>query len=123
MPHWIFDILLWVFYLFGQGLHVWLRAWHVVRSAKAPEIATYRVYLRRFAPVLLARFFVATCFFMLWVVGSDYYIPNLMPQGGNPLVKIATGGLMGVAADALIDKFLSQERFSWLRSSVPPSPE
>lgn len=118
------DVLLWLFYAIGQGLHVWLKAWMVVRSAKTPEMDTYREYFRTYLPVVLLRFFVATCVFMMFMVAHEWLMPGVFPQGGSPYIKIAGAGLVGVGSDALLDKFIfSREQFAWLRSAVPPDPE
>lgn len=110
-------VFIWLFFLAGQAVHTWLRASLAVRSSRN-GVATYRAWFAVKAPVIAARFFVITCLFMFFEYGANTWFPNLLPQGGSPMIRVAAAGLFGYASDSLIDQFFA--KMGWDKELPPP---
>lgn len=120
-------IAIWMFYLVGQFIHIWVKAWLVVVSPKAPLIPTYREYVRRYSAPLVARLFAATLFFMAFEFGAGYadaLFPGFLPSGGNVWVRAAMAGTFGLAADSIIEKITSRLPIGdWMKGWLPDPPQ
>lgn len=112
-----------VFYFAGQALHIWLKADVVAKSPKS-GLNSVGAYLSHYKPVIIARLFAATCLFLLWEFGSGFLVDAGVPlRSETQSVMVACGiaGLIGLAADSLLDKVAS--KWSWLQGQIPPEPK
>lgn len=115
-------MLVWIFYLLGQVLHMLLKAQASVASLNSP-VNSYGVYFRRNGLALLVRFFAGTCLFILWSAGAgsifgEQFLPVM--SGSSLLTKAAVAGMFGLGTDSIADKVLAH--FPLLEGALPPKP-
>jgi hypothetical protein len=96
----------WIFYILGQILHIALRANLAVKS-RINGVEGYRRYFDDKGALIAARFFLATCFFMVGLYGEGLF-PQYFPKGGDPRVIAAIAGIFGYAADSILDKGMAK---------------
>jgi hypothetical protein len=108
-------VLLWIFFISGQGLHVWLKASGMINS-KLSGITSWDEWKRIKGPTVAARFFIATCLFLIFTYGKSEWFPSLQVSGGWP-VKIGLAGVFGYFSDSITTEVF--KRFGW-DAEIPP---
>ena len=117
-------MLIWIFYLAGQLLHFLLKADAAVATPNKLNAVTSRVqWFVKNRIVLAVRFFASSLFFLIFARGGAsllgmHDLPSL--AGVDPLVKAAVCGLIGLAADSILDALTA--RVSWLQNQIPAAP-
>lgn len=112
------NVLLWLFFVAGQGFHVWLRASAIVNS-KLNGVIGYGEWFKFKGPAVSARAFLATCLFLVFEYGSTTWFPSLAVGGVWP-VKIAIAGVFGYTVDSIIDQVFTRLGFD---KEIPPRVE
>lgn len=118
---------IWSFFILGQGLSAWFHAWRVVKSPQNPLIPSYADYWSRYNVIVLIRFFVGTCLFIMVAFGGAavaILFPDAFPSEGaaavitsNIAIRIGGAGMFGFLADRAVKKFFA--RFDGLKDALP----
>lgn len=96
--------LIWACYLGGLILHVLLAAADTVQDPTS-SINTYGQYLRKYAVVIGARFFVLICLFpFVWDNPSSFDIEGTMKTVGT---QAGAAGVIGFFCDSVAGRALS----------------
>lgn len=112
--------VIWSFFLLGQFVHLLLQVWAIVTAPNSPA-TTWQDVVRSRWPAFLARSFVCTMLFWLWLDGQlisamdgiGVNIPSWVRIVLGLHVSGAIAGLAGYAADSIL-AFIP-----WFKSSVP----
>lgn len=99
--HYLHDIALWLVFVLGQVLHVYVKAWLAVENK---SIADIPAYIRKYRPILLARAFAVTLLFVGGMVTIDAIFPGLNPES-YPGLKICLAGFVGLTSDNVLERF------------------
>lgn len=100
----IFSLVLYSFYITGQGLHLLSGAYLSIHS-NLNSVTTYKSYFcYRWVPVSL-RVFLALCAFM--IIWDNPDIMDLSKFIHSPAKQWAAAGILGVFSDSVLDKVLA----------------
>lgn len=117
--------LIWLFFLFGQAFHIYLKASKAIDTTLPNGINSWRCYWQRRGGQVLARVFVLSMLFGLWTlkpdlvdqlakIGAEHLQPgmirSILEKVTFPL-NVFTGGICGYLIDSIAEKipFLSRE--------------
>lgn len=109
---------------FGQLLRFWLKAGGVASSNEHPSINTRSKYFSLHTRILVIRFVVQNCLFIIFTQVPKLFIPaSFLTQIDNLtlLIKGPACVLIGLAADVLLEEYLAKKDWEWLKRAVPPA--
>ena len=120
----MWTMLLWLSYVVGQFLHVWIRASLIIQSKKN-YVEGFAEYFRIKGAIIITRFFLETLAFLIFQYGSSNWF--ILPTGGSPVIKVAIAGFFGYGADSILDQVfakigLDKELPPKLEQLEPPTP-
>jgi hypothetical protein len=122
-------MLLSVLYVLGLAIHWWLKATASVTGVG--QVATIKQWLAKNNRALVARTFIATLFFIVWLRDPQIVTKAALILAGHlapgPLrsivegiqvpLNVLTAGAFGYFCDSLLDKLVM--RVPWLSNDLP----
>jgi hypothetical protein len=106
--------LIWLVYVLGQLVHIFVRAAYAVQS-KLNSVKSYRDYFYFKWPVIVSRFFIALAVFpLVWdnpkLFNIDGFILSAQSAAG-------IAAILGWFSDSLLDKILGL--IPWFKQELP----